>query len=134
MHCPITSSGTPVPAPRRRLPRRVAALIVPAALLALIALPPVAQAAGRDSDGDDLSDHYERTVSHTNPHRADTDNDGLPDRYEIRRSKTNPLKSDTDGDGSPTATSGGARRRTRASATPTATGSPTARSCFRSAT
>ena len=70
-----------------------------AALLALVALPPVAEAAGRDSDGDNLSDRYERTVSHTNPRRDDTDNDGLRDRYEMRRSKSSPLKSDTDGDG-----------------------------------
>ncbi len=94
-----TPSGTLCSSARRRLPRRVTTLIVPAALLALVALPPVAQAAGRDSDGDKLSDHYELTVSHTNPHRADTDNDGLSDGYEIRYSMTNPLTRDTDKDG-----------------------------------
>ncbi len=100
MHSPTRSSGAfPRPATRRRVPGRVGTLIVPVALLALVALPAIAQAAGHDSDGDGLSNHYERTVSHTNPHRDDTDSDGLRDGYEIRRSKTNPLKSDTDGDG-----------------------------------
>ena len=102
MHPPITPSGASAcPSLGRRLPRCVATLIVPAALLAIVALPAVASAKGRsaDSDGDHLSDRYERRVSHTNPRRADTDRDGLRDRYEIRRSKTNPRRRDTDKDG-----------------------------------
>jgi hypothetical protein len=36
----------------------------------------------QDSDGDGLSDAYERLVSHSNPYSADTDGDGIPDGWE----------------------------------------------------
>jgi hypothetical protein len=37
-----------------------------------------------DSDGDGLSDAYERLVSHTNPYDPDTDHDGLSDSLELQ--------------------------------------------------
>ena len=37
-----------------------------------------------DSDGDGLTDSYERLVSCTDPALADTDGDGLPDGWEVQ--------------------------------------------------
>ena len=61
-----------------------------------------------DTDGDGLSDAFERLVSATDPLLADTDGDGLPDGWEVRHG-FNPLSapgmgeadSDADGDGLP---------------------------------
>lgn len=63
-----------------------------------------------DTDGDGLSDAFERLVSATDPLLADTDGDGLPDGWEVRHG-FNPLSapgmgeadSDADGDGLPNA-------------------------------
>lgn len=58
-----------------------------------------------DSDGDGLSDAYERLVSHTNPgtpSSVDTDGDGLPDWWEIAHGLNpyvNDAGNDPDGDG-----------------------------------
>ncbi len=53
-----------------------------------------------DSDGDGLTDAYEKFASLTDPSSPDTDGDGLPDSQEISFSiATNPLMYDTDGDG-----------------------------------
>ena len=53
---------------------------------------------GKDSDGDGLSDEFEKMVLGTNPKRRDSDGDGLTDLRELDFA-TNPLKADTDGDG-----------------------------------
>jgi len=60
----------------------------------------------QDTDGDGLTDAYERLVSKTNPNIADTSGDGISDSDEILNGY-NPLtfnpgwKLDTDGDGLP---------------------------------
>jgi hypothetical protein len=43
-----------------------------------------------DSDGDGLTDAYEKLVSHTNPNNPDTDGDGISDSDEILN-HTDPL-------------------------------------------
>ena len=55
-----------------------------------------------DSDGDGLSDAYERLVSGSSPSSADTDGDGIPDGDEVEFG-ANPNSPDTDGDGLPDA-------------------------------
>jgi Bacterial TSP3 repeat len=75
-----------------------AALAVAGVLLAPAtanALPPLPG----DLDADDLSDQYERDVSHTKPDDRDTDKDGLNDGNEVQNVHSNPLSKDTDGDG-----------------------------------
>ena len=52
----------------------------------------------QDSDGDGLTDDYERQIG-TDPFDPDTDDDGLTDGEEVLTYKTNPLNPDTDGDG-----------------------------------
>ncbi|MDX9719303.1 MAG: DUF4215 domain-containing protein [Myxococcota bacterium] len=55
---------------------------------------------GPDTDDDGLSDHYENTVTGTDPNNPDTDNDGLLDGIEVLgENPTNPLDSDSDDDG-----------------------------------
>jgi hypothetical protein len=54
---------------------------------------------GPDSDGDQLSDEYETTVTGTDPSDPDTDDDGLSDLLEILCCGTDPNDPDTDGDG-----------------------------------
>jgi hypothetical protein len=60
----------------------------------------------QDSDGDGLTDAFERLVSKTNPNNPDTDGDGISDSDEVL-SGSNPLvsstswKLDTDSDGLP---------------------------------
>jgi len=54
-----------------------------------------------DTDGDGLTDAYERLVSKTDPHNPDTDGDGFSDWDEIFVHGTDPLNPDTDGDGIP---------------------------------
>ncbi len=51
-----------------------------------------------DSDGDGLSDAYERMIG-TDPFNPDTDGDGLTDGEEVLIYGTDPLNPDTDGDG-----------------------------------
>ena len=51
-----------------------------------------------DSDGDGLTDAYERLVSQTDPELADTDEDGVLDGEEVAGG-SNPHEPDTDGDG-----------------------------------
>lgn len=51
-----------------------------------------------DSDGDGLSDAYERMIG-TDPFNPDTDGDGLFDGEEVLVYGTDPLNPDTDGDG-----------------------------------
>lgn len=58
---------------------------------------------GRDSDGDGLTDVFER-LAQTDPFRPDSDVDGLSDAYEILQSRTDPLSFDTDRDRVPDAT------------------------------
>lgn len=55
-------------------------------------------AAPVDTDGDLLSDSFERRLG-TDPYRMDTDTDGLSDADEVMVYLTDPLKADTDGDG-----------------------------------
>ena len=50
-----------------------------------------------DTDGDGLSDDYERTIG-TDPNNPDTDGDGLRDGEEVLTYKTNPLNPDSDYD------------------------------------
>jgi hypothetical protein len=52
----------------------------------------------RDSDGDGLSDDFERNVLGTNPYKSDTDGDGMSDLRE-KDFATNPVERDTDHDG-----------------------------------
>jgi len=52
-----------------------------------------------DTDGDGLSDEFEKYRLHTDAGKADTDGDGLSDYDEAIIYLTNPLNSDTDGDG-----------------------------------
>ena len=52
----------------------------------------------KDSDGDGLSDRYEREIG-TDPFNPDTDGDGLTDGEEVLIYKTDPLNPDTDGGG-----------------------------------
>jgi hypothetical protein len=56
--------------------------------------PPVAG----DSDGDGLSDQFERDVSKTDPFNKDSDGDGLDDGLEVKVIKSNPNSVDSDGD------------------------------------
>ena len=81
-----------------------------AASLMLAASLPVSVVAATDSDGDHLSDRFERHKSLTSPHRKDSDRDGIPDGKEdpdqdglTNRQEfivgTHPRKADTDGDG-----------------------------------
>lgn len=75
-----------------------AGLVIAGTLLTPVpasALPPLPG----DLDADDLSDQYERDVSHTKPDDRDTDKDGLNDGNEVNNVKSNPLSKDTDGDG-----------------------------------
>ncbi len=52
-----------------------------------------------DTDGDDLSDEFERDVTGTDPNNPDTDGDGLRDGTEVLgENPTDPLDPDTDGD------------------------------------
>jgi len=51
-----------------------------------------------DTDGDGLSDVFERLVSGTSPSNIDSDGDGIGDGDEVALG-TNPLSVDTDGDG-----------------------------------
>jgi hypothetical protein len=53
---------------------------------------------GPDSDGDGLSDSFERDVLGTDPYKRDTDGDGLSDLRE-KDFGSNPTMFDTDGDG-----------------------------------
>jgi outer membrane protein OmpA-like peptidoglycan-associated protein len=52
----------------------------------------------KDSDGDGLSDEYEKEIG-TDPMNPDTDDDGLLDGEEVNEYKTDPLDPDTDGGG-----------------------------------
>lgn len=53
-----------------------------------------------DSDGDGLSDNFERDTSMTDPNDPDSDDDGLSDGVEVLgENPTNPNDPDTDGDG-----------------------------------
>jgi len=58
----------------------------------------VAARSDLDSDGDGLSDSYEKYLHQTDPDLADTDGDGISDGAEIAAG-TNPLYADSDGDG-----------------------------------
>lgn len=51
-----------------------------------------------DSDGDGLSDEFEKTIG-TDPFNPDTDGDGLTDFEEVRTFLTDPLNPDSDYDG-----------------------------------
>jgi hypothetical protein len=54
-----------------------------------------------DSDGDGLTDAYERLVSHSDPYKVDTDLNGMPDGWQVlhfNQTGTNPL-GDPDQDG-----------------------------------
>jgi Right handed beta helix region/Bacterial TSP3 repeat len=61
-------------------------------------LAPTIPSAGRDPDGDRLSNRHELRLR-THPRQADTDRDHLRDGAEVRRFHTNPRRRDTDGDG-----------------------------------
>ncbi|MHA1420215.1 MAG: S8 family peptidase [Candidatus Heimdallarchaeaceae archaeon] len=52
-----------------------------------------------DTDGDDITDAYEKYVYDTDPNDSDSDNDGLTDGYEVNTSLTDPNDSDCDDDG-----------------------------------
>jgi len=52
-----------------------------------------------DSDGDGLTDAYEKLVSKTDPNKWDTDGDGVSDGDEVLRYHTDPNNQDSDGDG-----------------------------------
>jgi hypothetical protein len=52
-----------------------------------------------DTDGDGLTDAFEKLVSHTDPNNPDTDGDGLSDYDEVVVYHTNPNSQDSDGDG-----------------------------------
>jgi hypothetical protein len=56
-----------------------------------------AQAGGRDSDGDGLTDQFELEIG-TDPNNPDTDSDRLSDGEEVLRRNTDPLNPDTDSD------------------------------------
>jgi hypothetical protein len=47
----------------------------------------------QDTDGDGLTDAYEKLVSHTDPNNPDTDGDGIPDAWEVLLG-LNPLLND----------------------------------------
>lgn len=51
----------------------------------------------QDSDGDGLTDAYEKLVSKTDPNNADTDGDGMPDGWEVNHG-LNPLVNDASDD------------------------------------
>ncbi len=95
---------------------RIGFFIALMALLAMIAGPTSATAAdprpraGADTDGDFLSDAFEKTWGDTDPADKDTDNDGVEDSAEDpdddrlsnrgeERYGTSPVNPDTDGDG-----------------------------------
>lgn len=50
-----------------------------------------------DSDGDGLTDEFEKTVSKSDPRSVDTDGDGIADGEELTR-RCSPIQKDTDGD------------------------------------
>lgn len=52
----------------------------------------------RDDDDDGISNFREKTVTKTNPYKADTDGDGLWDGEEVMRVGSDPLKVDSDSD------------------------------------
>ena len=52
-----------------------------------------------DTDGDGLSDVYEKYYYETDPLNPDTDGDSLPDGYEVLTLGTDPTKADTDDNG-----------------------------------
>ncbi len=54
-----------------------------------------------DTDGDDITDTYEKYVYGTNLDEPDTDGDGLNDYHEIFTSLTDPTNADVDGDSLP---------------------------------
>lgn len=59
-----------------------------------------------DTDGDGLTDSFERLVSHTDPNSADTDGDGMPDGWEYEQGfdpNAYGEQLDSDGDGLPDA-------------------------------
>ena len=89
--------------------RRSAAILAVACLL-VMPFGGARVAAATDSDHDGLTDTFEVTKSHTNPHRADTNRNGVPDGREDpdhdgltnlqeQTAGTNPRRADTDGDG-----------------------------------
>ena len=76
-----------------------------AAVLALLALPAVADAKKRDRDHDGMPDRWERAhhlSTHKKNAKRDPDKDGLRNRAEWR-SRTNPHRVDSDRDGTPDA-------------------------------
>ena len=66
------------------MPTRLRSLraVLPAVALIAGLLLPAAAVAATDTDRDGLPNAWERSSSHTNPHRADTDRDGIPDGRE----------------------------------------------------
>ncbi len=66
------------------MPTRLRCLraVFPAVALIAGLLLPAAAVAATDTDRDGLPNAWERSSSHTNPHRADTDRDGIPDGRE----------------------------------------------------
>ncbi len=75
------------------------AVLVACAITAMVAFAAKPVMPAKDSDGDGLSDAYERSRSHTRVRLGDTDRDGLSDGGEVMRSHTNPRRKDTDRDG-----------------------------------
>ena len=74
--------------------------VLPAVALIAGFLLPAAAVAATDTDRDGLPNAWERSSSHTNPHRADTDRDGIPDGREDPdhdgRTNTQELQAGTD--------------------------------------
>ncbi|MHA2016147.1 MAG: hypothetical protein ACTSUH_10445, partial [Candidatus Thorarchaeota archaeon] len=56
-------------------------------------------AVGFDTDGDGLSDEYEKTIPGLDPNKADTDDDGANDKLEVQTMGTDPVDPDSDDDG-----------------------------------
>lgn len=54
---------------------------------------------GFDTDGDGLSDEYEKTIPGLDPMKADTDDDGANDKLEVQTMGTDPVDPDSDDDG-----------------------------------
>jgi hypothetical protein len=79
--------------------RGLAGVMLVVVTLACAAFPSASSARARDTDGDRLTDRYEKRSSKTNPRKRDTDGDRLSDAAEVRRTKTNPRRRDTDRDG-----------------------------------